>query len=320
MKLLALSFATLFAAAWAGATEESADPFNLEVVSSFIANDFDDDTSPYESINSAEQGINTVKSSLRGLQQLRCSNSQKVVQLTLLTDKFPKDTSWTLKSDSGALIASSPSPDGTDAYEKQTGYQTKYCLDVGTKYTLTVKDDWGDGLQKKGDGFYKLAVETSTGWKVLASGGDFTYKSTDTFSITSNGGKLLSSSGSTATPKPVYAPVPTPSNYAHQDSNNNKPSASKPTFQGTGASIEQFGGGSLLEFTSRMGCPSNQRKARVEIQLDKFGEEITWSLKSSDGKEYMRNSRTYEKFDYEVVEKCLPEDKYQLIVYDRSGK
>jgi hypothetical protein len=78
--------------------------------------------------------------------------------------------------------------------------------------------------------------------------------------------------------------------------------------------IEEFGGGSALEFTSRMGCPNNQRKARVEVQLDRFGAETTWSLTSSGGKVYMKNSRKYGKNDYKVVEKCL------LIVYDEAGK
>lgn len=132
---------------------------------------------------------------------------------------------------------------------------------------------------------------------------------------------LTSSVGSTTTAKPMWAPVPTPSNYAHQNSNNNnKPSASKPSFQATGAMVEQFGGGSLLQFTSRMGCPNNQRKAKFEIQLDRFGAENTWSLQSSDGKVFMQNSRTYDKNDYEVVEKCLPENKYKLIVYDDAGE
>lgn len=305
--------------------EEVADSFNLEVVSSFIVDDLHEYPSNQDSLNviTARQQLipGAEHSNLRGLQQLRCGNSQQLVQFTILTDKFPADTSWTLKTKSGALIASSPSANSSDAYEKQTGYQTKYCLGVGQKYTLTVKDKSGDGLQKKGGGFYKLAVKTSDGWKVLASGGDFEYKSVDTFSVTSNGGKLLSSTSNIPTPKPVYAPVPTPSNYAHQSSNNNgnKPSASQPSFQSTGNGIEQFGGGSKLEFTSRMGCPNNQRKARVEIKLDRFGSENTWNLMSSDGKVFMRNSRTYTSNDYEVVEKCLPEDKYKLIVYDGAG-
>ena len=321
--------AALFAAVKVRATEEVAeDPINLEVVSTYFADDEFDASTQHDSLayiiksqhEQLEQPEPKEQTNLRGLQQLRCSSSQKLVQMTLLTDKFPEDTSWTLKTNAGNLIASSPSPSGSNAYEKQTGYQTKHCLDVGTKYTFTIKDKSGDGLKTKGDGFYKIAVKTSTGWNILASGGDFTYKSIDTFSITSNGGKLLSSSGSTVTSKPVYAPVPTPSNYAHQNSNNNIPSASKPSFQATGAMVEQFGGGSALQFTSRMGCPNNQRKARVEIQLDNFGSETTWSLKSSDGKEFMKNSRTYRRNDYEVVEKCLPQDKYKLIVYDGAGK
>jgi len=307
---------SLLAIALSAAAEEAADPINLEVVSSHY-DDFD--VNPLHQDKSIDEIGAGRTNSLRGLQQLKCTANQKLVQLTLLTDKFPKDTSWALKTRSGTLLDSSPSPNGPNAYERETGYQTKYCLDVGTKYTLTFNDNSGDGLQQKGNGYFKLAVKTSSGWKILASGGDFKFKSVDAFAITSNGGKILSSNNPAITPKPVYAPVPTPSNYAHSNSNNSKPSASKPSFQGTGAQLEQFGGGSKIEFTSRMGCPSNQRKARMEIQLDRFGDETTWKLISSDGREFMRNSRTYKRNDYEIVEKCLPEDKYKLILYDGSG-
>lgn len=311
-----MTLASLLAIALRSAAEKAADPINLEVGSSHYTDDFD--VNPSHQYNSIGK-VGTGRTNLRGLQELQCTGNQKLVQLTLLTDKFPKDTSWALETRSGTLIDSSPSSNGPNAYEKEMGYQTKYCLDVGTKYTLTFNDKWGDGLQQKSNGYYKLAVRTSSGWKILASGGDFKFKSVDTFAITSNGGKVLSSSNPATTSKPVYAPVPTPSNYAHSNSNNSKPSASKPSFQGTGAQLEQFGGGSKIQFTSRMGCPSSQRKARVEIQLDRFGDETTWKLTSSDGREFMKNSRTYGRNDYEIMEKCLPEDKYKLIVYDGSG-
>ncbi|KAL7484296.1 hypothetical protein ACHAW6_009940 [Cyclotella cf. meneghiniana] len=318
---------TLLAFVGARVTQEVADPANVEVVSSYLGDGLHDESSDSSHQTSVDSiGQRSVTTNLRGPQQsdrslLSCGTFQKSVQLTLMTDKFPKDTTWTLKASSGKTIASSPSQNGSNAYEASTKYQTKYCLDVGKDYILTIKDAWGDGLQKSG-GFYALSVEKSGGgWKELLSGGDFRFESVDTFSITTNGGKLLSSSvGSTTTAKPMWAPVPTPSNYAHQNSNNNnKPSASKPSFQATGAMVEQFGGGSLLQFTSRMGCPNNQRKAKFEIKLDRFGAENTWSLQSSDGKVFMQNSRTYDKNDYEVVEKCLPENKYKLIVYDDAG-
>ena len=317
MKRSIMTLTSLLAIALRSAAEEAADPINLEVGSSQYTDDFD--VNPWHQYNSIGKVGTGRTNSLRGLQELQCSGNQKLVQLTLLTDKFPKDTSWALETRSGTLIDSSPSSNGPNAYEKETGYQTKYCLDVGTKYTLTFNDKWGDGLQQKINGYYKLAVRTSSGWKILASGGDFKFKSVDTFAITSNGGKVLSSNNPATTSKPVYAPVPTPSNYAHSNSNNSKPSASKPSFQGTGAQLEQFGGGSKIQFTSRMGCPSSQRKARVEIQLDRFGDETTWTLTSSDGRAFMKNSRTYGRNDYEIMEKCLPEDKYKLIVYDGSG-
>ncbi|ACI65055.1 predicted protein [Thalassiosira pseudonana CCMP1335] len=78
-------------------------------------------------------------------------------------------------------------------------------------------------------------------------------------------------------------------------------------------------GGQTLTFSSRMGCPSSKRKAKVDIQLDMYGSETTWKLQGEDGVEYMRNSRVYGASDFESVEKCLPEQKYNLIVFDKVG-
>ena len=124
------------------------------------------------------------------------------------------------------------------------------------------------------------------------------------------------------TSKPVWQPVPTPSNYAHQNSkpSANKPSLNQPTFKATGAGLEPFPAATKVAFQSRMGCGSNERKAKFDIQLDRFGPETTWSLQNSNGKVIMKNSRTYAKKDKEVMSMCLPNDDYKLIIYDEGGK
>lgn len=106
-----------------GAAEEVVDSFNLEVVSSFITADFHEFPPNQDGLNDINARRNNIPAAehknLSGLQQLRCNNSQQLVQFTILTDKSPTDTSWTLNMNSDALIASSPFANSSGAYKNR---------------------------------------------------------------------------------------------------------------------------------------------------------------------------------------------------------
>lgn len=107
-----------------------------------------------------------------------------------------------------------------------------------------------------------------------------------------------------STPAPTPEPTPKPSN----------PPTPPPT-------ASKFQGLPSLPIQSRMGCPSNQRKLKFEINVDKWGSETTWEIRQlRTDAVVMSNSRTYAPYDEEVVEMCVdagyPEEQYELILYD----
>jgi len=98
--------------------------------------------------------------------------------LSLLTDNYGYETSWTLKDSSQATIGSG------SGYANSTTYQEVFCLTDGD-YTFVIDDSYGDGICcAYGSGSYDISV----GGTSLASGGSFASTETKTFTITSDGG------------------------------------------------------------------------------------------------------------------------------------
>ncbi|MBN2756239.1 MAG: S8 family serine peptidase [Bacteroidales bacterium] len=106
------------------------------------------------------------------------------VTLTITFDNYPEETSWTLKDDAGATIASG----GTYASQADGSTITKtVCLNDGC-YSFTINDTYGDGICcSYGNGSYKLM----NGAETLAAGGSFTSSETTNFCL--SGGVKVSS-------------------------------------------------------------------------------------------------------------------------------
>ena len=84
--------------------------------------------------------------------------------VTILTDNYPGETTWTVTDAAGTVVASGGPYDAT-----ATEYVQQVCVDAGC-YTFTINDSFGDGICcAYGTGAYTL---TSNG-NVLASGGEF---------------------------------------------------------------------------------------------------------------------------------------------------
>lgn len=84
--------------------------------------------------------------------------------LTLLTDEYPDETTWTVTDANGNVIA-----EGGPYEAQNTEYVEQLCLDPGC-YTVTISDEFGDGMCCAfGQGGYTI----SSGANVLGSGGDF---------------------------------------------------------------------------------------------------------------------------------------------------
>ncbi|NQY29400.1 MAG: M4 family metallopeptidase [Flavobacteriaceae bacterium] len=106
------------------------------------------------------------------------SNGNTVAILSLTFDNYPEETSWIIKDDSGATVASG----GTYASQAD-GSTLNVNVDLPNGcYSFTINDIYGDGMCcSYGNGSYTL-TDTSNS-STLASGGSFTSSETTSFCV-----------------------------------------------------------------------------------------------------------------------------------------
>ena len=121
-----------------------------------------------------------------------------VINLEVLTDNYPAETTWMVMDSDGELLIS-----GGPYSDAQTIYNEQICVGPGS-YTLSINDSYGDGMQFEGViGSYVL---TDGGGNILAQiveGGNFGANATHNFTIDESnlvGGCVLNS----ANPSVLY--------------------------------------------------------------------------------------------------------------------
>ncbi|CAM1349828.1 T9SS type A sorting domain-containing protein [Tenacibaculum halocynthiae] len=98
------------------------------------------------------------------------------VYVTLVFDKYSKETSWTLKNSSSETVMSG----GNYTQGNGESITVSKCLPVGC-YDFSINDTYGDGICcDYGNGSYKV---TKTDGTVLVSGGSFTSSDTKQFCL-----------------------------------------------------------------------------------------------------------------------------------------
>ena len=101
------------------------------------------------------------------------------VTVTILTDNYPGETTWSLTDVSGTVVASG-GPYATQAVEEVT----QVCVAPGC-YTFTINDSFGDGICcAYGTGLYTVSSQGT----VLATGGEFTNTESTEFCLGSGFG------------------------------------------------------------------------------------------------------------------------------------
>ncbi|ACY18783.1 peptidase M4 thermolysin [Haliangium ochraceum DSM 14365] len=97
----------------------------------------------------------------------------QTANLSLLTDRYGSETSWTITDSSGGTVASG------SGYANNTQYNETAELDPGS-YTFTIRDSYGDGICcAYGNGSYTLSLEGTT----IKTGGNFGSAETTTFAV-----------------------------------------------------------------------------------------------------------------------------------------
>ncbi|MCX2745622.1 S8 family serine peptidase [Mangrovivirga sp. M17] len=99
-----------------------------------------------------------------------------LVTLTLVTDDYGSETSWTLTNEAGSTLASG------NGYSNNQTYTETFNLTEGC-YTFTINDSYGDGICcAYGNGSYTLSSASGT----IATGGEFASVATENFCINSS--------------------------------------------------------------------------------------------------------------------------------------
>lgn len=107
-----------------------------------------------------------------------CADNE--VTLTLITDNYPGETTWTITDDGGNIVASG-GPYGSQG----TTYTETFCLPDGC-YDFNIFDSYGDGICCAwGNGSYDLTDDAGNS---LAGGGSFGSGETTNFCLGSSGG------------------------------------------------------------------------------------------------------------------------------------
>ncbi|MDA7787368.1 T9SS type A sorting domain-containing protein, partial [bacterium] len=91
-----------------------------------------------------------------------CSTESSEVQINLVTDYYPNETSWVLLNSDGETIGQL----GSDDLESGQSYTDIFCTKMNAYYTFEIQDDFGDGLLSGG---YSIVICGET----IASGADF---------------------------------------------------------------------------------------------------------------------------------------------------
>ena len=129
-----------------------------------------------------------------------CSTNDVTISLT--TDQYGYETSWSLTDSSNVAQASGSN------LSNSTSYSENICLTDGD-YTFTINDSYGDGICcTYGNGSYDISLAGAS----LASGGTFTQTDSKTFTLGSTGGG--SGGGTGGDPGTYYQSITTQTGYS----------------------------------------------------------------------------------------------------------
>eukprot|EP00978_Attheya_sp_CCMP212_P004433 scaffold9688_cov60-Attheya_sp.AAC.4 len=103
--------------------------------------------------------------------QIECASGESLVEVSLVTDFYGEETSWSLRENNGMVLVSGSELSGNKRYANSL------CIPKHTCFTFTINDGYGDGVCcSYGQGFFSLTVD---GLEVK-SGSDFGGSSTYT--------------------------------------------------------------------------------------------------------------------------------------------
>ena len=264
-------------------------------------------------------------SATESVQVVTNSNSSYFV-IAIRTDWYGYETTWSLDDSSGNTIAEHTNADG--AYQNNTWYRdTIYCATVGSCYSFTINDSYGDGICcSYGSGQYIITQDDGT---ILAQGGDFDYTETQSFCIGDAQAELdieVSAYDLAVCKKEEFSLTATgASSYVWTKLNNGAVVSQNATLttqiNQTTTFVVTGTSGNLTGTDTVTVEVMETNKVKIVIKTDWYGYETSWKLKDSSGNVVaQRAANTYlSNRKYKHTIKCLEDECYTLEVYDSYG-
>ena len=108
----------------------------------------------------------TLSPTASGTSDGSCGPNDLEVDISVTTDYFPEEVSWSLNAGNGESYDSEPFKD------RSTTYESNICVDASACYKFTMKDSYGDGITGDGDFTFSvdgnvLLSDTTAGWSEL---------------------------------------------------------------------------------------------------------------------------------------------------------
>lgn len=236
-----------------------------------------------------------------------CTSSQIHLRLEIVTDNYPRDSSWQFidRTDNIILLSSpidgySGKGIGSGMMEAQTDIRD-ICLGNASalrstrkEYDFVLKDAFGDGLCCRPGvqgGYYKILRKRENAnqkWQILVAGSDFDSKEVKhRFSLLHDVG------------------------YTNPNSSEGKPGIVQ-AILGDDSSVAK-----TVMTSLELICPPPQRKVTVQIMTDKYGGEISWDFRVRGGPIIAKNEKIYRGYELDERDICIQESTlYELTVYD----
>jgi len=106
---------------------------------------------------------------------ISCPTGQTTLDVAVLTDNYPGETTWNVKNECDGSVVASDGPYPSAAYLYASGL---VCVPENDKYTFTINDTYGDGICcSYGIGSFTIAF----GGVEIGSGGEFGTQTTQTW-------------------------------------------------------------------------------------------------------------------------------------------
>ena len=136
---------------------------------------------------------------------LICDDGEAKVTVNIVTDNYPAETEWTLKTGGMMLM------DGSGYTNAGIKYTKSVCLFSACEtLEFTINDSYGDGICcVNGAGSYEVLVDDI----ILAAGGEFSSSETTTFSICDNSSSSPTTLPLSVPPTPAPTPLPTSGHF-----------------------------------------------------------------------------------------------------------